>query len=85
MIFALLNAHQVAKRADVNAYQEVTAALAGGSLRNYDDALSIGTPGEGGRVNRMAEPPASYDASRYRPFMEAFRARTRGLIAEWAE
>ena len=85
MIFALLNAHQVAKKANVNAYQEVTAALAGGTLQRYDDALSIGAPGAGGRVNRLAKPPAGYDSSRYRPFMEAFREKTRGLITEWGE
>jgi len=90
MIFALLNAHQVAKKSDVNAYQEVTAALVRGELRTYDDARAIGSSvgkfGSGGAAHRLEHPPAAgYDPSNYTPFMNAFRARTRELIREWSE
>ncbi len=80
MIFSLLNAHQIAKRADHEAYQEVTASLDRGALRTYDDIQRIGERGE-----RRPIPGEGYDQSRYLEFMNSFRAKTLELGRQWQE
>ena len=80
MIFSLLNAHQIAKRADREAYQEVTASLDRGALRTYDDIQRIGERGERRRI-----PGEGYDQSRYLEFMNSFRAKTLELGRQWQE
>ncbi len=73
MIFALLNAHQVAKRGDVNAYQEVTHAIAQGRLNSYGDIQNIGP-------ERLPLPGKSYEQGLYRGFMKNFRDKTLELL-----
>ncbi len=79
MIFALLNAHQVAKKSDLNAYQEVTHALVSGKLNKYEDINKIGDSNE-----RVEIPQFVYVSETYHPFMNSFRQKTQQLIQEWS-
>lgn len=74
MIFALLNAHQIAKKGDTDAYQEVTASLSSKKLGTYGDIETIGSSG------RMHRPPVGYSAENYGSFMNGFRAETMRLM-----
>lgn len=65
-IFALLNAHQMAKKADVQAYQEVTAALASGTLKSYSDIGKIGEVEYQGRKRLKYSPYNQYTVDRFR-------------------